>query len=76
MNFPHKWPVTRKMFPYDDVIIFVLSVIVLAYSSPDAYYYMLYYVFVNSRRNLEKNMFDSKASTVPAGGETQLCAKS
>ena len=20
MNFPHKWPVTRKMFPFDDVI--------------------------------------------------------
>ena len=22
VNFPHKWPVTRKMFPFDDVIIF------------------------------------------------------
>ena len=21
MNSPHKWPVTRKMFPFDDVII-------------------------------------------------------
>ena len=21
VNFPHKWPVTRKMFPFDDVII-------------------------------------------------------
>ena len=21
MNFPHKWPVTRKMFPFDDVIM-------------------------------------------------------
>ena len=21
LNFPHKWPVTRKMFPFDDVII-------------------------------------------------------
>ena len=21
VNFPHKWPVTRKMFPYDDVIM-------------------------------------------------------
>ena len=20
MNYPHKWPVTRKMFPFDDVI--------------------------------------------------------
>ena len=23
---PHKWPVTRKMFPFDDVIMFVLNV--------------------------------------------------
>ena len=23
MNSPHKWPVTRKMFPFDDVIIFL-----------------------------------------------------
>ena len=22
VNSPHKWPVTRKMFPFDDVIIF------------------------------------------------------
>ena len=22
VNFPHKWPVTRKMFPFDDVIMF------------------------------------------------------
>ena len=21
VNFPHKWPVTRKMFPFDDVIM-------------------------------------------------------
>ena len=27
MNSPHKWPVTRKMFPFDDVIIrwFIMS---------------------------------------------------
>ena len=24
VNFPHKWPVTRKMFPFDDVIMFYL----------------------------------------------------
>ena len=23
VNFPHKWPVTRKMFPFDDVIMIV-----------------------------------------------------
>ena len=22
-EFPHKWPVTRKMFPFDDVIMFI-----------------------------------------------------
>ena len=21
VNFPHKWPVTRKMFPFDDIIM-------------------------------------------------------
>ena len=26
VNSPHKWPVTRKMFPFDDVIMFPLSV--------------------------------------------------
>ena len=24
VNSPHKWPVTRKMFPFDDVIMYVL----------------------------------------------------
>ena len=23
VNFPHKWPVTRKMFPFDDVIVLI-----------------------------------------------------
>ena len=23
VNFPHKWPVTRKMFPFDDVLVYV-----------------------------------------------------
>ena len=25
VNFPHKWPVTRKMFPFDDVIMWILN---------------------------------------------------
>ena len=25
VNFPHKWPVTRKMFPFDDVIMTNIS---------------------------------------------------
>ena len=23
VNSPHKWPVTRKMFPFDDVIMYI-----------------------------------------------------
>ena len=26
VNSPHKWPVTRKMFPFDDVIVYLYSV--------------------------------------------------
>ena len=26
VNSPHKWPVTRKMFPFDDVIMFSVSI--------------------------------------------------
>ena len=26
VNSPHKWPVTRKMFPFDDVMIFLCFV--------------------------------------------------
>ena len=25
VNSPHKWPVTRKMFPFDDVIMYVIN---------------------------------------------------
>ena len=25
MNSPHKWPVTQKMFPFDDIIMVVLT---------------------------------------------------
>ena len=28
VNFPHKWPVTRKMFPFDDVIMIKLSILI------------------------------------------------
>ena len=27
VNFPHKWPVTRKMFPFDDVIMLLIMVV-------------------------------------------------
>ena len=28
VNFPHKWPVTRKMFPFDDVIMLDSNLII------------------------------------------------
>ena len=31
VNYPHKWPVTRKIFPFDDVIICVLLVFLYIY---------------------------------------------
>ena len=32
VNSPHKWPVTRKMFPFDDVImIFMMGIHILAW---------------------------------------------
>ena len=31
VNSPHKWPVTRKMFPFDDVIIFRVYLILHKY---------------------------------------------
>ena len=33
VNFPHKWPVTRKMFPFDDVIMTSLF-----YCAPPLYF--------------------------------------
>ena len=32
LNFPHKWPVTRKMFPFDDVIMGMALALVLEYN--------------------------------------------
>ena len=29
VNFPHKWPVTRKMFPFDDVIMGLTAIITI-----------------------------------------------
>ena len=30
VNFPHKWPVTRKMFPFDDVIMSCIICLIMA----------------------------------------------
>ena len=34
VNFPHKWPVTRKMFPFDDVIMCVPNISRMMYIYP------------------------------------------
>ena len=31
VNSPHKWPVTRKMFPFDDVIMYEVSFLKITY---------------------------------------------
>ena len=31
VNSPHKWPVTRKMFPFDDVIMLYINDLVVRY---------------------------------------------
>ena len=33
VNSPHKWPVTRKMFPFDDVIMISIITIDGAYNT-------------------------------------------
>ena len=37
VNSPHKWPVTQKMFPFDDVIMLLVDVDVIIHpcSTPD-----------------------------------------
>ena len=65
VNSPHKWPVTRKMFPFDDVIMFTMEVITppwwdLSYSllvkgAPESHAYLITLVTGNtatSRRRL------------------------
>ena len=39
VNSPYKWPVTRKMFPFDDVIIFIVLVTLIIAISLCAYIY-------------------------------------
>ena len=35
VNSPHKWPVTRKMFPFDDVIMFLTRIIQYIWDTVD-----------------------------------------
>ena len=49
VNFPHKWPVTRKMFPFDDVIMLFLEIGCFQYPIRD--------IFVSD--NLAPNYYQS-----------------
>ena len=46
VNSPHKWPVTRKMFPFDDVIMYVMQhnelLSILQYAVLTYWYYVYF----------------------------------
>ena len=46
VNSPHKWPVTRKMFPFDDVIMICSYRCRSSYWHPDLLSYHHYYVLI------------------------------
>ena len=43
VNFPHKWPVTRKMFPFDDVIMWIEVSSLLVVTEPSFNLNLLWY---------------------------------
>ena len=49
VNSPHKWPVTRKMFPFDDVIMWHNNVPGLGSSQMPRFGSSLAYCVINSR---------------------------
>ena len=58
VNFPHKWPVTRKMFPFDDVIMECRNWIGLVYTTNHTNY-------MHTARNL---VFDQQHFICPICG--------
>ena len=49
VNSPHKWPVTRKMFPFDDVTMLIIAILypIQCYTGPwyiDICWYTIYWV--------------------------------
>ena len=52
VNSPHKWPVTRKMFPFDDVIIFAEVSLVINDWKQRCEDLGVRHIFVNSQRDL------------------------
>ena len=43
VNFPHKWPVTRKMFPLDDVIMTIIIGITITLNATSTMIIMMHY---------------------------------
>ena len=48
VNFPHKWPVTRKMFPFDDVIMDPALVISCVDFPFCLFYFIVVYIYIIS----------------------------
>ena len=55
VNSPHKWPVTRKMFPFDDVIMSWQGLYCNSHTEP--YVAMAYLIYSISRNNSNKNQW-------------------
>ena len=66
VNFPHKWPVTRKMFPFDDVImewadIFTRTFKVVRKTKLQSFQFKLVHRVINCN----KKVFDMKIKASP-----------
>ena len=56
VNSPHKWPVTRKMFPFDDVIMHIVQASCVTLTTPGTFTYNLvngnYLIKIRNIRNI------------------------
>ena len=43
VNSPHKWPVTRKMFPFDDVIMLIANCAAKGYTAFKSIFFKILY---------------------------------
>ena len=81
VNFPHKWPVTRKMFPFDDVIMreywtFLQIHGELGLLRPNISYSMLWYTGYFSyvaRKCYENSEFGTRFILTHWGWVTHIC---
>ena len=61
VNSPHKWPVTRKMFPFDDVIM-----------NPGWSSYRIFPITFSTSRILQEDL-EVGGYMVPSGVSTSVC---